>query len=150
MHLDGDIGKIGQPTGFADERPVDDARQGALGRLATLAWRSCRLHCPHCGSPGIFTTWFRMRAECPRCGLDLERREQGYVVGAYMLNIVAAEGIFLVMFLGVLVVTWPDPPWQALRYAAPALMLVIPLVTYPFSKTFFLAMDLAVRPVGRE
>jgi len=91
-----------------------------------------------------------MRAECPRCGLDLERKEQGYVVGAYMLNIVAAEAIFLAIFLGVLAATWPDPPWQFLRYAAPALMLVMPVVTYPFSKTFFLAMDLAVRPMGRE
>lgn len=87
-----------------------------------------------------------MLESCPACRLDFERREQGYIVGAYMLNIVAAELIWLAGFLGVLVATWPDPPWGLLRYGSAALVLVLPLITYPFSKTLFLAMDLAVRP----
>ncbi len=91
-----------------------------------------------------------MRPACPSCGLDFERREQGYIVGAYMLNIVAAEAIFLGVFLAVVVATWPDPPWRLLQYGGALLMVLAPLVTYPFSKTFFLAMDLAVRPMGRE
>lgn len=91
-----------------------------------------------------------MRPACRSCWLDFERHEQGYLVGGYMLNIVVAEGIFLFGFLGVLVATWPDPPWELLKLLAPVTMLVAPILTYPFSKTFFLAMDLAVRPPGGE
>lgn len=91
-----------------------------------------------------------MRPACPACRLDFERREQGYIVGAYMLNIVAAELLWLAGFLGVLAATWPDPPWDLLRYGGAALVLILPLITYPFSKTCFLAMDLAFRPVGAE
>lgn len=91
-----------------------------------------------------------MRPRCPSCGLDTERREQGYLVGGYMLNIIAAEMLFLAVFLGVVVGTWPSPPWRLLQFGAPALMILIPVLTYPFSKTLFLAMDLAVRPVGAE
>jgi hypothetical protein len=39
-----------------------------------------------------------MRPYCPSCGLPLERGEQGYQVGSYMFNIIAAELIF-VLFL---------------------------------------------------
>ncbi len=119
-------------------------------RVARLAWRAARLRCPNCGTGTAFESWFRMRPACTSCGLEFERREQGYIVGGYMLNIVVAEGIFLSGFLGVLLATWPDPPWGVLQVVAPVVMLVAPILTYPFSKTLFLAMDLAVRPVGRE
>jgi uncharacterized protein (DUF983 family) len=120
------------------------------GRAATLAWRAIRLRCPQCGGADAFLTWFRMRPACPTCGLDFERREQGYIVGAYMLNIVGAELLFLAGLLVVLATTWPTPPWGVLRFVAPAMMLVTPLLTYPFSKTAFLALDLAFRPGGTE
>lgn len=124
--------------------------QRFLPRALRLTLRAARLHCPNCGAGGIFTTWFRMRGACPACALDFERREQGYIVGAYMLNIIAAELIWLAGFLGVLVATWPDPPWDLLRYGGAAMMALLPFLTYPFSKTFFLAMDLAFRPAGAE
>ncbi len=80
----------------------------------------------------------------------MERGEQGYQVGSYMFNIIAAELIFAAMFLGVLLVTWPDPPWDLLLYGGIALMLIIPFLFFPFSKTLFLAFDLWVRPPGEE
>ena len=83
---------------------------------------------------------------CPRCGLELHRGEEGYQVGAYMFNIVAAELIFAALFVGVLVATWPDPPWSLLLYGGMALMIVAPVVFYPYSKTIFLAFDLIFRP----
>ncbi len=130
--------------------PIPPGTQSWARRAATLAWRAVRLRCPQCGDKGAFLTWFRMRPACPACGLDLERREQGYIVGAYMLNIVGAELFFLAGLLAVLATTWPSPPWGMLRFAAPAMMLILPLLTYPFSKAAFLAMDLAVRPGGTE
>ena len=91
-----------------------------------------------------------MLEQCPRCELHLERREQGYIVGAYMLNIVAAELLWLGVGVGIAVATWPDPPWSLLMYGGAALMVVSPLVCYRFAKTLFLALDLTFRPVGRE
>ena len=80
------------------------------------------------------------------CGLATERGEDGYVVGAYMFNIVAAELLWVVGFLGVVLWTWPNPPWDALLYGGGALMLALPFLCYPFSKTVFLAFDLVFRP----
>lgn len=87
---------------------------------------------------------------CPTCGLPLERKEEGYIVGAYMFNIIAAELVFAFLFVAVLVVTWPTPPWRLITWGSAVLMLVMPLLFYPFSKTLFLAFDLAFRPAGFE
>jgi uncharacterized protein (DUF983 family) len=86
-----------------------------------------------------------MKPACPNCGLELNRGESGYNVGSYMLNIIAAELIFAAIFIVTIVVTWPDPPWQALQYGGAILMVLAPIALYPFTKTVFLALDLAVR-----
>jgi uncharacterized protein (DUF983 family) len=117
-----------------------------LRRAARLLWRALRLRCPNCGGGPIFDSWLRMRHHCPRCGLPMERGEQGYQVGSYMFNLVAAELVFAAIFLGVLYATWPEPPWTLLLYGGMALMLIVPFVFFPFSKTLFLAFDLTFRP----
>jgi hypothetical protein len=63
-----------------------------------------------------------------------------------MFAIIAAELIFAGIFLGVLLLTWPDPPWDLLLYGGMLLMLVVPFGFFPFSKTLFLAFDLLFRP----
>lgn len=63
-----------------------------------------------------------------------------------MFNIVASELIFALVFLAVLLSTWPSPPWMLLQYGGIALMLLAPLLFYPFCKTLFLAFDLLFRP----
>ena len=87
-----------------------------------------------------------MVPRCPQCGLLLDRGEQGYLVGSYMFNIAAAELVFLVVFLGILVATWPDPPWTMLTWVAGVLVVILPLLFYPFSKTLFLGFDLIFNP----
>jgi len=118
----------------------------SIRRAALLTWRAWRLRCPNCGGGPILDSWLRLRDHCPRCGLPLERGEQGYQVGSYMFNIVAAELVFAALFVGVLLATWPDPPWNALLYGGMALMVIMPLLFFPFSKTLFLAFDLMFRP----
>lgn len=87
-----------------------------------------------------------MRERCPSCGLKLERGEQGYQVGSYMFAIVAAEGLFLGLFLLILYLKWPNPPWDLLQYGGVALMIAAPFALFPFTKTLFLAFDLVFRP----
>ena len=91
-----------------------------------------------------------MRERCPVCGLKLERGEEGYQVGSYMFNIVAAELFFILLFIVIVVLTWPSPPWTLLQYGGIAAMVIAPFVFYPFSKSLFLAFDLLFRPAAPE
>lgn len=70
------------------------------------------------------------------------------MVGAYMFNIMAAELIWAALFLAAVGLTWPSPPWDLLTWGGGALMLAMPFLCYPFSKTVFLAFDLVFRPPG--
>lgn len=121
-----------------------------LRRAACLVWRALRLRCPNCGRGRLFQSWLRTRERCPVCGLKVERGEEGYQVGSYMFNIIAAELLFAAVFLGVVWATWPTPPWRVLEIGGVALMIVAPFAFFPFSKTLFLAFDLAFRPATRD
>jgi uncharacterized protein (DUF983 family) len=111
-----------------------------------LLLRALRLRCPACGGGPLFRGWLEMETRCPSCGLRTERGEAGYVVGAYMFNIMASELIWAGIFLGLIVATWPTPPWDLLLYGGGAMMLAMPFLCYPFAKTAFLAFDLLFRP----
>jgi hypothetical protein len=65
-----------------------------------------------------------------------------------MFNIIAAELAFVGIFVLTLILLWPDPPWTLLTWAGGALMLLMPVIFYPISKTLFLAFDLIFRPAG--
>ena len=119
-------------------------------RAPLLFWRAIRLRCPNCGGGPLFRSWFRMRPYCPACGLPLERGDQGYQVGSYMFNIIASELLFVLVFLGVVLVTWPSPPWRLLQYGGIILMILAPVFFFPFCKTLFLAFDLLFRPATPE
>jgi uncharacterized protein (DUF983 family) len=112
--------------------------------------RALRLRCPHCGGGPIFTRWSRLLPACPVCGLGLERGEEGYWLGAYFFNLVAMETVFSVWMAGFLLETWPDPPWTVFQLSTVVLMVVCPIVFFPYSKTLFLAFDLLMRPPDRD
>lgn len=113
-------------------------------------WWGLLLRCPNCGARGIFRSWFRLEDRCHTCALQFEREEQGYQVGSYMFNIVGAELVFAVIFVATLLLTWPTPPWNLLTYGGAALMVLMPVLFFPFSKTLFLAFDLIFRPAGQS
>lgn len=129
---------------------LDSQIHNPILRALTLTERALRLRCPHCGTGRTFATWFRMYDRCSVCGLRFERGEQGYIVGAYMFNMIAAVLLFAAAFVGFLWITWPEPPWNRLEYGTAALMILCPILCYPFSKTLFLAFDLYFRPVRPE
>ena len=131
------------PNAAAPSEPIE----WDLRRALRFAGRAARLRCPHCGGRGIFRTAFTLRPDCPTCGLQLDRGEPDYFFGAYVLNLVALEMLFAALLVGVVVTTWPTPPWELLQYGAAALMVVGAVVCYPFSKVFWIAIDLTLRPV---
>lgn len=82
--------------------------------------------------------------------MRLQRGEGDYFVGAYLFNLIAVE-LILALCVGTFVVlTWPDPPWNTITYVTAFLMLSGCVLCYPFAKTTFLAVDLAIRPMTPE
>ena len=118
--------------------------------VVQLMTRALRLRCPHCGGRAIFASFFQLKRHCPSCGLRLERGEGDYFVGAYLFNLIAVELILFFCVLGFVFLTWPNPPWQAITYVTGALMLAGCMLCYPFAKTTWLAVDLAIRPLSAE
>jgi uncharacterized protein (DUF983 family) len=118
--------------------------------LWRMLGRAVLLRCPACGGGPVFLRWFRMAPSCPSCGLRFTRGEPGYWLGAYFINLVAAETIFSLLLGGILWWTWPNPPWGALVWELGIAMVLAPVAVYPFSHTLFLAVDLLFRPPAPE
>ena len=107
-----------------------------------MLWRGATKRCARCGSGHLFKRWFTMVPDCPNCGLHFER-EQGYFTGAIAVNTIVIGGLFAVIFVGALIATAPDIPIVPLLAVIVPLMALGPLVFYPFSKTIWVAIDMA-------
>jgi len=87
-----------------------------------------------------------MAPRCPTCGLVF-LRVPGQWLGSWFLNVCLAQTVVVgILILGV-GFTWPDPPIVAISVAAGAAALVVPFVFFPWSRTLWLAIDLAMRPL---
>jgi uncharacterized protein (DUF983 family) len=96
--------------------------------------------CPRCGSGHLFKRWVNMTPDCPRCGLHFER-EAGYWAGALAINIIIVGGLFAIVFVVALAITLPDVPVAPLLAILIPIMIIGPIVAYPFSKTIWVAVD---------
>jgi uncharacterized protein (DUF983 family) len=123
------------------------AAESSRGRLGQLVGRALRFRCPNCGASPVRASWLKRLPSCPNCGLRLDRGENDYFIGAYVVNLIAAELLLAFGLLGVLVATWPDPPWAAIQWVGAVLLVLAPLALYPFSEMLWLAVDLAFRPL---
>ncbi len=81
-----------------------------------------------------------MVEDCPGCGLHFER-SPGYWLGAMTINLAVTMGVFLVLFIGGLVVLWPDVPWTAMTVALVAVMVVTPIAIHPWSRLAWVALE---------
>lgn len=109
---------------------------------ALLLGRGLVKRCARCGSGGLFTTWTKMVDTCPRCGMRFER-EEGYWVGAMTVNIVVTEIWFVIFLVIGILLTWPELPVLPLVGIGVVVNGLFPVFFYPFSKTVWLAIDLA-------
>src|SRR5262245_61078420 len=105
--------------------------------------RGATRRCARCGRGHLFKHWMTMVTDCPRCGLHFER-EQGYWAGALAINIGIAGAVFVLAFAIGLAVTAPDIPVVPLLAVLIPLMIIVPTVAYPFSKTIWVAVDRAL------
>lgn len=108
--------------------------------------RALARRCLVCGAAGIFTGWFTLRDACPGCGHSFER-EEGYWVGAMIMNTAGAQLGFFILLLGGMALFWPEVPWTGLLVAGLVYMGGFPVVFYPFSKTLWMWCDFVLHPL---
>jgi uncharacterized protein (DUF983 family) len=116
-------------------------------RLRTLLGRALMRRCPLCGTGGIFKNWWSLRDACPRCGHRFER-EEGYFLGAYAVNLIAAE--FLTVAVLVALFVWTDVSWVAIEAIVIPLAVGLPILFFPYSRTLWMAIDLMADPAVNE
>ncbi|HEX5831725.1 MAG TPA: DUF983 domain-containing protein [Gemmatimonadaceae bacterium] len=122
----------------------------ATGRVIRLFGRALLLRCPNCGGGGLVRSPVKMRPDCPTCGLQLDRGESDYFLGAYLFNLVAVELLFAALLGAVVIATWPDVPWELVQWGGVALVAIGAVVCYPFTRLAWLAFDLCFRPVDAD
>lgn len=115
-----------------------------------LLARGLTRRCPLCGARRVFDSWFTIKDRCPRCDFPLEQRIEGHWLGALGMNTIVTFGtLALTMAVG-LIATYPDIATGPLVAVCVTVAVVVPLVFYPFSKTLWSAVDLAMRPLDPD
>ena len=112
------------------------------GRTRELLRRAITRRCPYCGGGNIFSGYFSLKEICPTCEVRFER-EDGYFLGGYAINLVVSEFIALGLALWLLfATTLRNLPLLQQELIAVALAVGFPLVLFPYSRTFWMALDL--------
>lgn len=114
-----------------------------LPGLATVLRRGATLRCPRCGAGHLFRRYFTIIADCPGCGLHFER-EPGYWAGALAVNIALVFALFTAAFALVVAFTAPEVPVGPTLAVLVPVMVLGPIVCYPWSKTLWMAIDYGV------
>jgi hypothetical protein len=104
--------------------------------------------CPICGARKLFRGWFRMKERCPGCNYLFER-EEGFFLGAYVINLAIAQGMVILLAIVPLIVRMANDPdasiWPFVIGGVAGAVLG-PMIFYPWSKTIWTAFDLMLRP----
>jgi uncharacterized protein (DUF983 family) len=113
-----------------------------------MLWRAMRRRCPRCGAGGLFRRWFRMIERCPGCGYRFQR-EEGFQLGGYVINFGVTEGLVCLAIGGYILAAAANPDvavWPVVLGGFVA-AVVTPIVFFPFSRTIWAAIDLALTPL---
>ena len=116
---------------------------------ARVLLRGLARRCPRCGADRLFRGWFHLRERCPRCGLRFERQEGGFL-GALTLNYAVTAAAWVVLLVAVPAATAPEVPVAPLMAASAVVVIVVPLVFSPFSKTIWAAVEYLTSGPGEE
>ena len=116
--------------------------------FARMLGRGLSRRCPRCGRGQLFTRWFRMVERCPRCGYRFQR-EEGFQLGAYVINFGVTEGLVCLALFGYILAAAANPDVSVWPVVAGGLVaaVVTPVVFFPFSRTVWAAIDLALTPL---
>lgn len=108
--------------------------------------RAITLRCPWCASRRTFIRgWFHRHDRCRTCGLKW-RREEGFELGAVIMNTFVTFGALTIAMTVGFILTAPDIPVMPFVLALMVVALVVPIVIYPFTYVMWFAFELAVHP----
>jgi uncharacterized protein (DUF983 family) len=108
--------------------------------------RSAHWRCPNCGRGSLFRGIFRMLPACPECGLSYFP-EQGYYVGAMIINYAATTAVVVAIFLLSLLFrdfTTLSTNSKILLWMIFAVLLSLSLTRHAYS--FWLGIDFWIKP----
>ena len=126
--------------------------QNGQATPARMLLRGAAKRCASCGGRRLFTAWFRMAPTCPTCGYRFER-EEGFFLGAYVMNLVVAQlVVMLVAVVPTIVLSNANPDATLVPVIAAGVLATVlaPIAFYPFSKTLWVAVELTFRPVDER
>jgi uncharacterized protein (DUF983 family) len=114
--------------------------------VSTMLRRGLTRRCAVCGQGRLFRQWLRMVPSCPRCGLTFAR-VPGHWLGSWFLNIVLAQVVVVAILIIGVATTFPNSPMGIISVIDAGAAIVVPLGFFPFSRTLWTAIDLAMRPL---
>jgi len=135
------------PTSGADPTSLRNLPPRGWPRLRTLLARALTRRCPQCGVRGIFRNYWSLRDRCPRCAYRFDR-EEGYFLGAYAINLLAAEFITIALLVYFLVRT--DYSWVVLELIFIPMAVILPILFFPYSRMLWMTIYLMVDPNAAE
>ena len=108
--------------------------------------RGLRLRCPACGRSSIVERLFHIKHHCPACGV-LFKREEGFFVGAIMVNVVTTEVAIILIYLGCLLLT--NLKDQSIITILFVFGLLFPVAFYHHSWSLWLAFDYLIESLPK-
>lgn len=119
--------------------------------FGVMVKRGFARRCPNCGGGRLFVHWFRMKERCPTCGIKFER-EEGFFLGAFLINFAIGEGLIAVLLFGYVILLSAHQHVSVPGFIAAGIVLSVlaTLLFYPFSKTIWSALDIAMKPLDEK
>jgi uncharacterized protein (DUF983 family) len=95
--------------------------------------------CPRCRQGRMFRGWLAMHETCPHCGLQFNRGEQGYYIGAMYVSYALSIPPVLVLVL----LFWRLAHWSFSAAIFGAFVAYLPLVPLAvrFSRVIWIYLD---------
>lgn len=132
-----------------DLDPDDATRPEAS--VGLMLRRGAMRRCPRCGSGHLFRSWWSIADRCPRCGIRFVR-EEGYFTGVYLVNFSVVLVALFILIMGYTIYLSGHPGTSVTPFllVGGVIAVVLPLVFYPFARTLWAALDLAMTPMELE
>jgi len=108
--------------------------------------RALRLRCPACGNSSIIQKPFHIKHHCDSCHA-LFKREEGFFVGAILMNVVVSELIILVVCFFALLLLGAD--YENVLVFLFIVGLLFPVLFFHHSWSLWLAFDYLIESLPK-
>lgn len=111
-----------------------------------MIWRGLLRRCPRCGGSGWWIGWLKRVPRCRSCGYRYER-EPGFSLGAITINLMVTFALLAVVLAVGITWSYPHLAVVPILVVGGIVVLVLPVLFYPYSYTVWAAVDLLMHPL---